>query len=424
MTRKITARKTARRARRSNPMGDTWVVTHAPPPCSNPKRVGPSGSGVVAKYRSDDGETAQIGLSDGVYYVQFGYASGPFSSGGHASTLAKARKLIPAGFRVVRSNPPSSGSLYAGRPGFMGDKWIQPVLAPNGDIIKGNPKRGRRNPIEPMDPERFKTLKLNPVGDYEVVRFLGVRPDGRGFETETISRHASDKAAQNAFARLVTADGKLIPNHTDYAVQMSPAALRRAQKRVSKARAKAAKGNPSYRVLVEGSGTTGAVRKALKGAGFDKIRVSTRSGGGKRQAGPYALFVRDQVPKLRASGLDMSGAMQEIAKRWRAKGGAKANPSSSPKHVRIEGTRWRDGSGNTYHKAYVYIDGRLALTTPVTYGYGDQYVQTGWEAAEEQGLLPHPEKGRSGSWSPWRTAEANGIEFAYDATDVARKKDL
>lgn len=526
---------------RSNPMGDTWIVTHSPAPRSNPYRMArgfrpgmrvqvsgggvdngkvgtvvdwsevrtngrgiptnipgaysppdrkkevpvrldsgvlitmftnrlspvrsnpsSSDSGVITKYRSADGETAKIVLNDGVYYVQFGYAGGPFSSGGHASTKAGARKLIPPGFRAVRSNPPSSGSLYAGRPGFMGDKWIQKVLAPDGSMIRNNPGnhswdrpkgsgtcegcgikrkleskggryrtsygvigagpkggvkwvssapecsagRGRHNPIEPMDTDRFKTLKMNPghYSERHPTIVLSYRePGGKGtgklrsvaglhsfgsvqpgeWQYHSTTRWFPTVKAAVAEARakmpeyewrgakaaksnprkdVSVADLKAQGYRVKQVTQPASAGYlggagvehyavfgpdgRRASSKVSTHRTARdawenfrwqlgdaegrVKENPAYRVLVEGSGTPGSVRKALKGAGFDKIRVSTRSGGAKRKPGAYALFVKANMPKLMASGSSAGQAMKQVAQLWRAKkGGAKANPSGT-----------------------------------------------------------------------------------------------
>lgn len=96
-----------------------------------------------------------------------------------------------------------------------------------------------------------------------------------------------------------------------------------------------------------------------------------------------------------------------------------------PKHIEIRGTRWRDSYGNTYHKAYVYADGKMVAKEGPTYGYGDQYLETGWAALEANRIVPARTRSRSGSLpSPWREAERLGIKLDYSAKNVQRKKDL
>jgi len=41
----------------------------------------------------------------------------------------------------------------------------------------------------------------------------------------------------------------------------------------------------------------------------------------KGPAGPYALFVKEQMPQLKAKGMDGAKAMAEIGRLWRAKQG-------------------------------------------------------------------------------------------------------
>lgn len=85
--------------------------------------------------------------------------------------------------------------------------------------------------------------------------------------------------------------------------------------------------NPNYRVTFATPVDSAAVRKALKTAGFDKIRVR---GGKKRKPGPYALFVKAKMPSLMAQGMSASDAMKQVAVLWRekkARAGTRANPS-------------------------------------------------------------------------------------------------
>jgi hypothetical protein len=90
--------------------------------------------------------------------------------------------------------------------------------------------------------------------------------------------------------------------------------------KVNPKKGKARKKNPDYRARFTAPGDVGSVRKALKGAGYTDVRVR---GGEKRKPGPYALFVKAQMPKLVASGMSVGDAMREAAALWKAK----SNPS-------------------------------------------------------------------------------------------------
>lgn len=91
-------------------------------------------------------------------------------------------------------------------------------------------------------------------------------------------------------------------------------------------------------------------------------------------------------------------------------------------NIRIEGRRWRDKiNGNTYHSARVYVDGALVAAAPFQYGYGDQYVWTGWEAAVKA-LKLEPERFSNGSSeSPYRWCERNKVEYSADYVDVNKR---
>lgn len=48
--------------------------------------------------------------------------------------------------------------------------------------------------------------------------------------------------------------------------------------------------------------------------------------------------------------------------------------------ILIAGRRWFDRvNGNTYHSTTVYVNNEQVGRVPFTYGYGDQYKQTGYE---------------------------------------------
>lgn len=95
------------------------------------------------------------------------------------------------------------------------------------------------------------------------------------------------------------------------------------------------------------------------------------------------------------------------------------NNGETTRSIMLAGTRWFNGRcGNTYHITRVYLNGRLLWQSPVTYGYGSQYEDTGWKYLQAIGIVPHDENNRR------RFCESHGIVFESSGTDVARKKDL
>tara|TARA_A100001388_G_scaffold249802_1_gene210732 strand:- start:292 stop:648 length:357 start_codon:yes stop_codon:yes gene_type:complete len=82
----------------------------------------------------------------------------------------------------------------------------------------------------------------------------------------------------------------------------------------------------------------------------------------------------------------------------RRKNASKALRKRLPKKVEIEGKRWRDRNGNTYHRAYIYFDDELVYRSPVTYGYGREYadgtakewlVENRWMPSKPWHLTPY-----------------------------------
>jgi hypothetical protein len=75
--------------------------------------------------------------------------------------------------------------------------------------------------------------------------------------------------------------------------------------------------------------------------------------------------------------------------------------------LRIHGRRWRDSFGNTYHRTYIFSGRELIGETPITYGYDNQYIETGLEWLKANGY-----------WvPPYRSINAT-------REDVRRKRDL
>lgn len=92
--------------------------------------------------------------------------------------------------------------------------------------------------------------------------------------------------------------------------------------------------------------------------------------------------------------------------------------------ITVVGRRWFDRTyGNTYHTASIYVNGKLVHTTPMHYGYGNQYLWTAFGWLEEEGYLAL-ERYTHSRESPWDAAERLGFELEYYANDVKRKRDL
>lgn len=98
---------------------------------------------------------------------------------------------------------------------------------------------------------------------------------------------------------------------------------------------------------------------------------------------------------------------------------------TQPAEITIVGRRWfRPVYGGTYHTANISIDGHHVHTTMRQYGYGDGYLETGWQWLEDNGYVPRRERANGGHTAPWRAAEELGIKLHYYAIDVKRQRDL
>ena len=77
----------------------------------------------------------------------------------------------------------------------------------------------------------------------------------------------------------------------------------------------------------------------------------------------------------------------------------------------IHGRRWFQRSyGNTYHTTTLFYDDGSQMTSPRQYGYGDHYLQTGFE------MMGLPYAGTRGL--------REELNITYDVTDVHTQKEL
>lgn len=88
-------------------------------------------------------------------------------------------------------------------------------------------------------------------------------------------------------------------------------------------------------------------------------------------------------------------------------------------NIEIHGKRWFQKTyGNTYHTAEIFIDGKYIITTPIKYGNGDQYLQTGYRWLQFMGYVGA--NIRLFTDSPISSA----IRATSSVIDVPRKRDL
>ena len=91
------------------------------------------------------------------------------------------------------------------------------------------------------------------------------------------------------------------------------------------------------------------------------------------------------------------------------------------KSIEIRGKRWNDKTyGNTYHAVKVYVNDSLVGTSPITYGYGDSYVQTAEGILNKAGYFKRKDPRQSLS----RYAQERKIKYMSYASDLKLKRDL
>lgn len=102
-------------------------------------------------------------------------------------------------------------------------------------------------------------------------------------------------------------------------------------------------------------------------------------------------------------------------------GGIGAVRKPKVKSIEIWGKRWFQKTyGNTYHAVKVYVNDQLIGTSPISYGYGDQYIQTAEELLKKAGYL----KRKDPRQSLWSYCSEKKIKLKYYATDVDTQKEL
>ena len=94
------------------------------------------------------------------------------------------------------------------------------------------------------------------------------------------------------------------------------------------------------------------------------------------------------------------------------------------RQVRIEGRRHFDGQ-NTYHSVEIFLDGESVAIVGRSYGYGQQYVETGLNWLRLNGYLGEVEKSSNGMWKYREKFEELGWPtWESPVIDVDNRDDL
>jgi len=102
------------------------------------------------------------------------------------------------------------------------------------------------------------------------------------------------------------------------------------------------------------------------------------------------------------------------------------------KTVTIIGRKWFEKTnGNTYHTASIIVNGEHVITTPMEYGYGDQYQRTAEVWLRANGYMPNelmrePYSGQTDKRPEMLRSYCtrNGIAYHAEDVTVGRKRDL
>ena len=105
-----------------------------------------------------------------------------------------------------------------------------------------------------------------------------------------------------------------------------------------------------------------------------------------------------------------------------AKGGGVKKPRlKKGDSVYIYGKTWFQRSyGNTYHITKVYVNDKVIGISEKSYGYGEQYIQTGMDILWQNYTPPYKWKLSNPAWM----LKNFGIKYEYEETEVSRERDL
>lgn len=93
--------------------------------------------------------------------------------------------------------------------------------------------------------------------------------------------------------------------------------------------------------------------------------------------------------------------------------------TKTPKSITVIGRRWYDRC-NTYNTATIIVDGTEVHTLPFGYGYEGMYLQRATEWLRDNGYI----KLNYPTQTLWLYGVETGCKVHYEASDVARRRDL
>lgn len=89
--------------------------------------------------------------------------------------------------------------------------------------------------------------------------------------------------------------------------------------------------------------------------------------------------------------------------------------------VFVQAYKRRDRNGNTYHSAWLHVNGEIVAAVQDTYGYGNAYQRSAAAELAKLGYIPYDVNPRGETVAPtlWQVCERFGIDL-YDTCEGAK----
>lgn len=95
-----------------------------------------------------------------------------------------------------------------------------------------------------------------------------------------------------------------------------------------------------------------------------------------------------------------------------------------PTSIYVESRAWFDKSGgNSYFSNRVWVDGKIAYSTGLEYGYEDSFLDSAIDSLSKYGYFMELEDMIEYRTPAWKIAERTGIHI-YESKTWGRKRDL